>query len=106
MRVLLDECLPRRLGRLLANHEVKTVPEIGWNGKENGDLLSLADGKFDAFVTIDRSLSFQQNITRYSLFLVVLHAKTNRLADLVPLAPDILAALQKAAPGKLIHVGS
>jgi len=58
MRVLLDECLPKRLKRELAGHEVQTVPEAGWAGRENGELLQLAAGKFDAFITIDRSLAY------------------------------------------------
>jgi hypothetical protein len=106
LRVLLDECLPRRLARLLTGHEVKTVPQMDWAGLENGALLSLADGRFDAFVTIDRSLSFQQNISRFKLFLVVLHAKSNRLSDVAPLAPGILKALGGAVPGQATHVGA
>ena len=104
MRILLDECLPRRLARALTGHEVKTVPEMGWASIKNGELLSRADGHFDAFLTIDRSLSFQQNISRFRLALLVLHAKSNRLADLEPLVPQILAALTSASPGKTIHI--
>jgi len=106
LRILLDECLPRRLGRVLSGHDVKTVPEMGWAGRDNGDLLTLAEGSFDAFITIDRSLSFQQNISRFRLFLVILHAESNRLADLAPLAPAILSAMNASAPGKAVHVGS
>ena len=49
MRVLLDECLPKRLKQSLIGHDVQTVPEAGWAGKKNGDLIRLAAGKFDAF---------------------------------------------------------
>ncbi len=62
MRVLLDECLPRRLKADLAGHEATTVPEAGWAGTKNGDLLQLAAARFDAFVTIDQGLAFQQNL--------------------------------------------
>lgn len=56
MRVLLDECLPRRLKTVRSGHDVQTVPEAGWGGKENGDLLRLAAATFEALVTIDQNL--------------------------------------------------
>ena len=62
MRVLLDECLPRRLGRVLTGCDVRTVPEAGWAGKQNGELLQLASASFDVFVTMDRNLQYQQNL--------------------------------------------
>lgn len=65
MRVLLDECLLRRLKRELAGHEAKTVPEMGWASKRNGELLALAVGLFDAFVTADRNLSHQQDLSSF-----------------------------------------
>ena len=74
MHVLLDECLPRRLNQHLAPHSVVTVPEAGWAGLKNGILLGRADGAYDAFVTIDSSLTFQQNIARFNLRLIVVHA--------------------------------
>ena len=64
MRVLLDECLPSRLKRVLPGHEVSTVSDAGWAGKTNGELLSLAVERFDAFVTIDKNLPAQQNLQR------------------------------------------
>ena len=59
MRVLLDECLPRRLKLELVGHEVKTAPEMGWASKRNGELLALAVSEFDAFLTADRNLSYR-----------------------------------------------
>lgn len=58
MRVLLDECVDRRLAESISGHEVKTVPEAGWAGVKNGELLTRADREFDALVTVDRSLPF------------------------------------------------
>ena len=106
MRVLLDECLPRRLGKLLTDHQVKTVPEAGWAGVKNGDLLGRAELEFDVFITIDRSMTFQQNISRFKLALIVLHAKTNRLEDLKPLVSEVSAEIGKCVGGKTIHVSS
>ena len=59
MKVLLDECVPRKLKREIANHEVVTVTEQGWSGIENGELLKLAATEFDVFLTVDQNLSFQ-----------------------------------------------
>ena len=56
MLVLLDECLPRNLSRLLPNHQVKTVAGMGWAGTKNGRLLDLARREFDAFITVDKLL--------------------------------------------------
>ena len=105
MRVLLDECLPKRLKRELAGHEVQTVPEAGWAGRKNGELLQLAAGKFDAFITIDRSLVFQQKVARLSFGVVVLRARSNRLADLQLLVPELLRALGAIRPGEVVRVG-
>jgi predicted nuclease of predicted toxin-antitoxin system len=65
VRILLDECLPRRLKRDLVGHHARTVPEMGWASKKNGELLALAEADFDVFLTVDRNLSSQQNIDRF-----------------------------------------
>lgn len=100
MRLILDECIDRRLARDLADHEVKTVPQMGWAGIKNGQLLSLLADTFDVFITVDRNLAFQQNLPQFSIAVIVLQARSNRLADLKPLVPDILAALSTAPKGK------
>ena len=93
MRVLLDECLDWRLSRDLVGHEVRTARQMGWSTIKNGDLLSLAVQQFDVFVTVDRNMAFQQNLATLSIAVIVLRAWTNRLADLRPLVPQLLAAL-------------
>lgn len=106
MRVLLDECLPRRLKTVLGGHEVQTVPEAGWSGKENGDLLRLAAESFDAFVTIDQNLQYQQNLKDTEIAVVVLECQTNRFDDLLPLVPRLLDLLRgELAPGETIRIG-
>jgi hypothetical protein len=72
---------------------------MGWATVENGALLTLASQHFDVFVTVDRNLSFQQNLDSFSIAVIVLQAKTNRLADLRPLVPSLLAAIESALPG-------
>lgn len=99
MRVFLDECVDWRLARDIVGHDVKTARQMEWTAIKNGALLALASQHFDVFVTVDRNLSFQQNLNTFSIAVVVLQAKTNRLADLRPLLPGLLAAIQSATPG-------
>ena len=105
MKLLLDECIDRRLSRDLVGHDVKTVPQMGWAGVENGELLTLAEKEFDVFITVDRNLSFQQNFPKFNITVLVLHASSNRLADLLPLAPKILTTLPTLTKGEVEHVG-
>ena len=104
MRVLLDECLPRRLKRALVGHDVRTAPEMGWASKTNGDLLALASAQFDVFLTADRNLSYQQDVSAFDIAVVVLVARSNSLEDLRSLAPQILEALDTAARGRVTIV--
>ncbi len=104
MRVLLDECLPRRLKRHLPGHEVRTVPEEGWAGRKNGELLRLAAVGFDAFVTMDKGQVHQQDIRNLSLAVLVLRASSNRLESLLPLVPALLEALPRARRGRFTAV--
>ena len=91
MRVLLDECLPRRLKRELMGHDARTAPEMGWASKRNGDLLRLAvDGEFDAFLTVDRKLQRQQDLSAFNIAVVVSVANNNTLANMQPLMPKVL----------------
>jgi hypothetical protein len=105
VKLLLDECIDRRLSRDLAGHEVKTVPQMGWAGIKNGELLTLAEKEFDVFITVDRNLAFQQNLPTFNIAVLVLGATSNRLADLRPLAPKILSTLPTLTKGKAEHVG-
>ncbi len=105
MRVLLDENVPRKLKhRLAPEHEVVTVPEHGWTGLLNGALLQAADGEFDAFVTLDRGLEYQQDLRGLSLRVVVVGAVSNKYEDLLPLVPSIQTALARLGPGALARV--
>jgi hypothetical protein len=101
MKVILDECLPRKLGLLLTGHEVTTVPRAGWAGVVNGKLLALIAGNYDAFITVDQNLPAQQNTGVLSFGIIVLRAPTNQLADLAPLVPQIITALGNLKPGQV-----
>jgi predicted nuclease of predicted toxin-antitoxin system len=105
VRVLLDESLPRPLAALLTGHDVQTVAAMDWSGKQNGELLQLAAGRFDVLVTADQNLEHQQNLTALPLSVVVLVAPTNRLESLAPLVPELLQRLQELPRRQLVHIG-
>ena len=98
MRILLDECVDRRLASHFAGHLVQSVTQRGWAGAKNGELLHRAQSEFDIFLTTDQNLQFEQNIQSYSIAIVVLCGKSNRLADLQELVTTNLAAIQLCKP--------
>jgi hypothetical protein len=104
VRLLLDECVDHRLAQELHGHEVQTVAGLGWTGIRNGVLLAQATGRFDAFVTVDRNLAFQQRIEGLGLAVVILRARSNRLSDLKPLVPALLHALSQTRVGEVVWV--
>ena len=104
MRILLDACVPRSLRNSLAGHEVRTAPEMGWGDLDNGALLDVMAGDFDALVTVDKRLPEQQSIKDRPFGVVVSRARSNRLADLLPLVPGLRAALSTLGPGVVDEV--
>ncbi len=105
MRLLLDESLPRRLKQQFPSGVfVATVPDQQWQGKKNGELLRLAAAEFDIFVTMDSGIPYQQNLAGLELAVIVLQAVSNRLADLLPLVPELLVCVDTARLGELYHV--
>ena len=100
----MDECLDRRLKLQLAGHEVRIVSEMGWAGMANGALLAVAQNEFDVFLTLDASLPYQQSLRGFQIAVILLRAKTNRLADLKPLLPLLAKAMLSTRPGKVITV--
>lgn len=106
MRLLLDECIPRKLKNYLAIHKCTTVPEAGFAGKKNGELLTLAErAGFELFITVDQGLRYQQNLSSAKLGIVVVKSRSNRLPDLVLQVPKILQVLEEIQAGELIRVG-
>ena len=79
---------------------------MGWASRRNGDLLRLAEDQFDLFITVDRNLSFQQDVGKFRLGVVVLVAASNRYADLQPLVTNLVARLDDVAPGQVLHIGA
>ena len=105
MKVFVDECVDWRLERDIVDHEVKTAREMGWLTIKNGELLALAASEFEVFVTVDRNLSFQQNLPAFAIAVIVLRAPSNRLTDLKPLVPALLACIPRASRGAVEYVG-
>jgi predicted nuclease of predicted toxin-antitoxin system len=106
VRILLDACVPRQLGRDLGGHEVRTAAEMGWGDLDDRPLLDSMAGLFDALVTVDKGLLYQQRIAGRSFGVVLLRATSNRLADLLPLVPALREALSDLLPGEFREVSA
>lgn len=108
MKVLLDECLPKKLKCEVEADFVQTVPEAGWASKQNGELLRLAEVDFDVLLTNDQNIEHQQNLKKFDLAFVVLVAPTNDIKDLKSLMPAANEAIKtiKAGEIKYIEAGS
>ena len=102
MLVLIDESLPKRIRRELPGMQAFTVPQRGWSKTKNGALLRLAEAAgFDAFLTADQSLQYQQNLSASKLRIIVFAAPSNRLEHIGPLLPQAIDALTTMLPGEL-----
>jgi predicted nuclease of predicted toxin-antitoxin system len=106
MKVLLDECLPRKLKFEVEADFVQTVPEAGWAGKQNGELLKLAEANFDLLLTNDQNMEHQQNLNKFNLAFIVLVAPTNDIDDLKPLMPTVNEVLQTIKAGEIVNIGA
>ena len=107
MKILIDECLPAALKVALTalEHECETVRKAGFGSKKNGELLRLAEGRWDVLLTSDRNIKYQQNITGRKISIVILRAKSNRMKDLLPLMPACTQVLVSIQPGHVVEVG-
>jgi hypothetical protein len=107
MRVLLDECVPKRLGRSITGHDFRTVQQQGWSGRKNGELLALMrSAGFEVFLTVDQGVQHQQNLSGSGVGVIVMTAKSNDLGDLLPLVPSVLIALATIQPGDVVEVAN
>ncbi len=102
MKILLDECTPRLLKRLLSGFEIATVQEMGWTGVTNGALLRQAEDQFDVFITTDKNLRYQQNLTEKQLAIVQL--PTNQVPVVAVLAPAVQEVLGRIKPGEIVEI--
>lgn len=104
MKLLLDECVTRSLRRDFGGHEVHTVQDAGLKGLENGELLKAASGVYEVLITVDQNIPYQQNLGGLPIAILILAAKRNSYAQLKPLMPRALAALQTIRPGEIIRI--
>ena len=102
MRILLDECVPWPMHKLLVGHECTTAQKRGWGGIKNGDLLRLAEGEFDLFITSDQNIRYQQNLAGRRI--PVLELSTNDLRRILAAAVEILSAVTAIQPGEFRHL--
>lgn len=105
MRIWIDGCIDERFRNSLPGHQCETVRYAGLAGLKNGDLLQEAEtAKFDVFLTVDQGIEYQQNLTARQIAIVIFHAKSNRLKDLLPLAPTCLTRLESIHPGQVARI--
>jgi len=104
MRILIDECLDWRLSRALPEHHCASVNQMHWRGLTNGMLLQNAQTEFDVFLTSDTNLSFQQNLTRFNIAVIVLEARSTCLVDTIKLMPQVKSILTNIQPGQVIRI--
>jgi len=105
MKILLDECVTKKLKQYLLDIEVVTVIELGWGGIKNGKLMALCvENKFEILLTIDKNLAFQQNLDKYNLTIVVFNSVTSKIEELVQFVPSFLDQLSLFEKGKVYTI--
>jgi hypothetical protein len=103
---MLDECIPRKLKNAVPGHACQTVPEAGLAGRKNGELISLAEGAgFDLFLTMDKGLQYQQNLAGRNIAILIIRARSNRLADLLPHLTACRSIMSSIQLGQVMRVG-
>ena len=100
MKILLDECTPHVLKKLLTGFEIKTVQDQGWSGITNGKLIRLSEAQFDVLITSDQNLRYQQNLVKRRLAIIQL--PTNQVPLVITLAPQVQATLEKIKTGEFV----
>ena len=104
MKILLDECVPFKLKNVLSGHHVYSVNMMAWAGVKNGDLIKLADNQFDVFITIDKNLSYQQNLSRIRMAIVLISVKNNKVDTILSKSNELLKLLSDLKPAQFYTV--
>ena len=102
MNILLDECTPRVLKRLLSGFEIATVQELGWTGITNGALLRMVEDRFEVLITTDKNLRYQQNLSGRRF--AVIQLPTNQVPVVALLAPTVQKVLATIQPGEFVEI--
>lgn len=106
MNILLDHCLNWRLKRLLPGHYTVSTLDMGWQTIRNGQLLTLAEEQFDVFLTVDKGIKYQQNMTGRTIAVITLRAVSNSISAHAPLMPQVLALLPTVEPGQVYIIAA
>jgi len=105
MKILLDECIPVRLKKLLPDFKVYTFTEMGWTSFTNGKLMKISiESGFDIMITVDKNLQYQQNIKEYDISIVVFEVLYNRFQDFIPLIPKFIELQSKLEKKKIYMI--
>ncbi len=104
MKLLLDECVPRRFKRDFVGYEILTIDEAGFKGLKNGNLINAASGIFEVLITVDKSIEHQQNKKDLPIAIIILSAKSNRYESLSPLVSEALKVLETIKTGETIKI--
>jgi len=105
MKIVIDECLPKRLTQIFSNHEAWTVPQIGLAGTNDKKLLNELDARgIDVFITIDGNIEYQQKFSNRSFGTIIIRSVTNRLNNLLHLEKEIIEAINHIKAGNILHV--
>lgn len=105
MKIIVDECLPKRVTNFFEDHEAYTVPQIGLGGTKDTQLLEeLHSRNIDIFLTIDGNIEYQQQFKNRCFGTIVIRSVSNRFLDLVHYKEQILEAIVKIKAGKIIHI--
>jgi predicted nuclease of predicted toxin-antitoxin system len=102
MKILLDECVPWPMRRMLANHECSNPFRCGWNGVTNGELLKLAENEFDLFITADQNLCYQQNLIGRRI--AILELSTNDLRGILAAESLIVEVVASIKGGEYLQL--
>jgi hypothetical protein len=102
MKILLDECVPWPMHKLLPDHECTTAQQRGWGGIKNGDLLRQAEKEFELFITSDQNIRYQQNLAGRQI--AILELSTNKLRAITEASAMILATIEAIEPGEFLRL--
>ena len=102
MKIILDECVPSLVKKRLPSRDIVTVQDMGWAGITNGQLLRLVADDFDVFITSDKNLRHQQNLSSFKIAVILL--PSNRVPAIKALIALIDQALQKITPDDFVEI--
>ncbi len=102
MKILLDECVPWPMRKMLTGHECTNPYKCGWNGVTNGELLKLAENEFELFITSDQNLRYQQNLAGRSI--AILELSTNDLRRILVAGSAVVEAVASIKGGEYLQL--